>query len=43
LGFEDTVFRLLIGDDLLLVTLDPPSEHGEQQLEDHGLSSGMQA
>jgi hypothetical protein len=40
LGFEDAVFREEIRDDLLLVTLDLPSEHGEQQSEDHGLSSG---
>jgi hypothetical protein len=39
LGFEEAVFHEEIRDDLLLVTVDPPSEHGEQQLEDHGLSS----
>jgi hypothetical protein len=39
LGLEDAVFREEIRNDLLMVTLDPPSEHGEQQLEDHGLSS----
>jgi hypothetical protein len=43
LGFEDAVFHEERCDDLLLVTLDPPSEHGEQQLEDHGYSSGGQA
>jgi hypothetical protein len=32
-----------IGDDLLLVTLDPPGEHGEQDVQDYGLSSGVQA
>jgi hypothetical protein len=40
LGFEETVFRVEIRDDLLLVTLEPAGEHGEQELEDHGLSSG---
>jgi hypothetical protein len=40
LSFEDAVFLLQIGDDLLLVTLEPAGEHGEQELEDHGLSSG---
>jgi hypothetical protein len=43
LGFEDVVFRKAVCNDPLLVTLDLPSEHGEQQLEDHGLSSGDQA
>jgi hypothetical protein len=40
LSFEDAVFLNQIRDHLLLVTLNPSSEHGEQQLEDHGLSSG---
>ena len=40
-GFQDTVFLLQVGDNLLLLTLDPPGEHGEQELEDHGLSSGQ--
>jgi hypothetical protein len=43
LSFEDAVFLVQIGDDLLLVTLNPPGERGEQQGEDHGLSSGVQA
>jgi hypothetical protein len=40
LGFEDTVFLLQVGDDLWLKTSDPTGEHGEQEREDHGLSSG---
>jgi hypothetical protein len=40
MGFEDTVFLSQVGDDLLLMTLDPTREYGEQELEDHGLSSG---
>jgi hypothetical protein len=40
LGFEDAILFLEIGDDVLLVTVDPTGECGEQQLEDHGLSSG---
>ena len=28
-GFEDAVFLLQVGDDLLLVTVDPASEHGK--------------
>jgi hypothetical protein len=43
LGFENAVFREEISDDLLLVTWDPPGEHGAQHLQDHGLSSGVQA
>lgn len=29
MGFEDAVFCLQVGDDLLLITVDPASEHGE--------------
>jgi hypothetical protein len=39
-GFEDTVFRLQIGDDLLLVTLEPAGDHGNEYIQDHGVSSG---
>src|SRR5262245_31339494 len=35
LGFEDTVFLMQIGDNLLLVPLEPPSDHGDQNVEDH--------
>jgi hypothetical protein len=35
LGFEDTVFLLEIGNNLLLVTLEPPGDHGDQNVEDH--------
>jgi hypothetical protein len=40
LGFEDTVFCEKIGDDLLLVTLEPASDHGDEDLENHSYSSG---
>jgi hypothetical protein len=43
LGFEYVVFRVQIGDDPLLVMLDLPGKYGEQDVEDHGLSSGVQA
>lgn len=39
LGFEDTISREEVGDDLLLVTLEPASNHGNQELEDHSRSS----
>jgi hypothetical protein len=28
-GFKDAVFLVQVGDDLLMVTVDPVSEHGE--------------
>ena len=40
LGFEDAVFLLEIRDHLLLVTLEPAGDHGDQDVEDHGGSSG---
>ena len=40
LGFEDAVFLKEIGDDLLLVTLEPAGDHGDQDVEDHSRSSG---
>jgi hypothetical protein len=39
-GFEDAVFLLQIGDDPLLVPLDPPGNHGDQDMENHNSSSG---
>src|SRR5215813_11987425 len=39
-GFEDAVFLLQIGNDLLLVPLDPPGDHGDQDMENHNSSSG---
>jgi hypothetical protein len=39
-GFEDAVFLDEVGDDLLLVTLEPASDHGDQDVEDHSRSSG---
>jgi hypothetical protein len=39
LGFEDAILFLGIGDNSLLLTLKPSGEHGEQDLQDHGLSS----
>jgi hypothetical protein len=35
LGFEDTVFLQEIRDDLLLVPLEPSSDHGDEDVEDH--------
>jgi hypothetical protein len=43
LGFEDAILCLQVCDNLLLVTLDPAGKHGEQHVEDHGLSSDVQA
>jgi hypothetical protein len=40
LGFQDAVFLVQVGDNLLLVTLEPASDHGDQDVEDHGRSSG---
>ena len=40
LGFEDAVFLKEIRDDLLLVPLEPASDHGDQDVEDHGAASG---
>jgi hypothetical protein len=39
LGVEDAVFREEVGDDLWLVALEPVSNHGHQELEDHRRSS----
>jgi len=35
LGFEDAILFLEIGDDVLLVTLEPPGNHGDQDMENH--------
>ena len=40
LRFEDAVFREEIRDDLLLVPLEPASNHSDQDVQDHGVSSG---
>jgi len=40
LGFEEAVFLLEVGDDLLLVTLHPAGHHGNKHVKDHGVSSG---
>ncbi len=40
LRFEDAVFREEIRDDLLLVTLQPASDHRDQDMQDHERSSG---
>ena len=37
LSFEHAVLREEIRDDLLLVTLDPASDHGDQDVEKHGV------
>jgi hypothetical protein len=39
-GFKDTIFRKEIHDDLLLVPLEPASDHGDQDLEHYSRSSG---
>ena len=39
-GFEDAVFRLQIGDDLLLLALEPAGKHSQEQWKNHSLSSG---
>jgi len=38
-GFEDAIFLKEICDDLLLVLLEPSSDHGDQDLENHSRSS----
>jgi hypothetical protein len=40
LSFEDAVFLAQIIDDLLLVILDPPGNHGDQNVKNHRCSSG---
>jgi hypothetical protein len=40
LGFEHAIFFDQLGDHLLLVTLEPAGQHGNQQGQDHGRSSG---
>jgi len=40
LGFEHAIFLTQIGDHLSLVTLHPAGNHGDEHLQDHGLSSG---
>jgi hypothetical protein len=40
LGFQNAILFLQIGDDLLLVPLDPAGDHGDQNVEDHSCSSG---
>lgn len=40
LGFQDAVFRQEIGDNLLLVLLQPASDHGNEDWEEHSYSSG---
>ena len=36
-GFQDTIFLLKIGDDVLLVTLDPAGDHSDEDVQDHGV------
>src|SRR5712691_6319240 len=40
LGFEDAILLLKVGDHLLLVPIDPAGDHRDQDVKDHGLSSG---
>src|SRR5262245_9558678 len=40
LGFEDAILFLKIGDNSLLVTVKPSGQHSQEELQDHGLSSG---
>ena len=39
LGFQDAVFLMHVGDHVLLVTLEPVSDHGDEDVDDHGRSS----
>jgi hypothetical protein len=40
LGFQNTIFLDEASDDLLLVPLEPPSDHSDEDVEDHSCSSG---
>ncbi len=40
LGFEDAIFFDKGSDDLLLVPLQPAGNHGDEHVEDHGVSWG---
>lgn len=37
-GFEDAVLFLEIGDDILLVPLEPAGDHGDEDMQDHRVS-----
>jgi hypothetical protein len=39
MGFQDTVFLDEVGDHLLLATLHPAGNHGDEHVQDHGVSS----
>jgi hypothetical protein len=39
-GFEHAVFFVKVSDHLLLVLLDPASDHRDQEMENHSCSSG---
>jgi hypothetical protein len=41
-SFENAVFFLKVSDHLLLVLLDPASDHRDQEMENHSCSSGRQ-
>jgi len=43
LGFENAVLLLEIGDNLLVVTLEPPGDHGDQEIEKHSWTSGWRS
>jgi hypothetical protein len=34
-GFEDAVLFLEVGDDVLLVPLEPTGDHGDEDMQDH--------
>jgi hypothetical protein len=36
-GFQEAIFLVEIGDDVLLVTLDPSGDHGNEDMQDHGV------
>ena len=36
-GFENAILFLQIDDDLLLVTIDPAGDHGDEDVQDHGV------
>ena len=42
-GFEDAVLFLEVGDDVLLVPLEPAGDHGDEDMQDHGRSPGWRS
>src|SRR5215831_19847808 len=42
LGFEHLIFCFEVGDDVLLVSIDPTGHHGDENLQNHGDSWGCE-